>query len=137
MTLRDALDCSSHSEAEQVLVDWVFADRELGECREILNSGAMTLEQATILYHWLFMIELGIARRASTGRRWLDQNSQFRLALGGMLLAIAREFPEAPTRIYGIGAPAPLPLEPEHVISLIREYEQQVVSRRKNEKAVH
>ena len=121
--LADALRDENPAQLEQALLEWVFQDRELAQAQALLEQRALTPQQAALLYYWLYMIELVIASNHREGRRWLDQNSQFRLQLAGILLRLTRLHGDACQQVYSWRNQAPLPLTPHRVEAMIRSRE--------------
>ena len=89
----------------------------------LLDRRALSSQQAALLYYWLYMIELVIAGNHREGRRWLDQNSQFRLHLAGILLRLTRTHGDACQQVYSWRSQPPLRLTPHRVEAMIRERE--------------
>lgn len=121
--LADALCAGNPAQLEQALLEWVHHDRELAQASTLLDQGTLTSQQAALLYYWLYMIELVISGNHRKGRRWLDQNSQFRLQLASILLRLTRTYGNACQQVYSWRSQAPLTLTPHRVEAMIRERE--------------
>lgn len=121
--LADALRDGNPAQLEHALLEWVYQDRELAQAQALLDQRALSSQQAALLYYWLYMIELVIAGNHREGRRWLDQNSQFRLHLAGILLRLTRTHGDVCQQVYSWRSQPPLRLTPHRVEAMIRERE--------------
>lgn len=128
--LTSALAQTDIEQQQADLIEWLFADRQLIQARHLISARELSRGQASLLYYWLYMIELAIAASARPGRRWLDQDSEFRLHLAGALLLLTRNYRESCCDVFSQEAQLPLPLSPRSLSTRIRERERRSRSRR-------